>query len=71
METSNNNFESLVASIGQLMAMEEEDNDHKDQEGSGREGDHFHSVRRKGLYHGAARQERQGHLGIRPEERSR
>ena len=29
METSNKNFESLVESIGQLMAMEEEGNDHK------------------------------------------
>lgn len=27
METSNNNFDSLVESMGQLMAMEEEDND--------------------------------------------
>ena len=29
METNNMNFDSLVESIGQLMAMEEEDNDHK------------------------------------------
>ena len=29
METNNKNFDSLVESIGQLMAMEEEDNDRK------------------------------------------
>ena len=29
METNNNNFDSLVESIGQLMVMEEEDNDRK------------------------------------------
>ena len=29
METNNMNFDSLIESIGQLMAMEEEDNDHK------------------------------------------
>ena len=29
MDTNNNNFDSLVESIGQLMAMEEADNDHK------------------------------------------
>lgn len=29
METNNNNFDALVESIGQLMVMEEEDNDRK------------------------------------------